>query len=451
MSNVFLSTRPPVTASDAEKLRSLWEAVPQSDVDLFEIHGYIRDIKPQKRTLLYTVELGGKPGAKVLQLDNPDTEPVGDLYKSINMASPLGGDNIQAEADPRELSRDRFSLNFNPIELDNGVLASVSAFCKIGVEAKLSCLKVMAKGDCFETNFGTGADENCAGFLVVEIPTVYEGGTLVLCKGDCKTTIDWSAKKEKQEALGLRWAFIPLGVKSQVQAITSGYRVTLNYKIFATGAVLYKFPKDRECFDVEELNLYKCLESLYHDSNFLLGGGRIALPCQYEYPTADMWRASALGKILKGSDHILWHASKKVGYEPAMRVVRKLSVEFDLSNTSWLEDVTFKAIRDQGSNRYPVDTFSSYNPKLGLVYLTSNSLRPPSSYSCMDEYSTAFQILGDEQDCASILEMDLIWAAAPKAWVKESSFVQDIGGEKGSIVHSYVAGVIILELPVYSD
>ncbi|KAG8919578.1 hypothetical protein FRC01_001219 [Tulasnella sp. 417] len=147
MSNIFLSTRPPITASDAEKLKSLWEAIPQSDIDMFEIHGYIRDTKPQKHKLMYTVEQGGKPGAKVLQLDDPDTESVGDLYKSISQASSPDGDDIQTEADPRELSRDRFTLNFNPIELDNGVLASISAFCKTGVEAKLPYLKVMAKGE----------------------------------------------------------------------------------------------------------------------------------------------------------------------------------------------------------------------------------------------------------------------------------------------------------------
>lgn len=82
----------------------------------------------------------------MLRLDDLDTESVGDLYKSINQASPVGSDTVRIEEDAKQLSRDRFSLNFNPLEINNGVLASVSAFCKTGVEAKLSCLRVMAKG-----------------------------------------------------------------------------------------------------------------------------------------------------------------------------------------------------------------------------------------------------------------------------------------------------------------
>ncbi|KAG9044472.1 hypothetical protein FS837_008090 [Tulasnella sp. UAMH 9824] len=228
MSTIFLSTRPPVTPSDAEKLKSLWEAVPQNDIDMFEIHGYIRDIRSQRQTLMYTFEQGGKRGAKVLQLDNLDTEPLGDLYKTINQGSAVEGDTIQTEPGPKELSRDRFSLNFNPLELGNGVLASISAFCKIGVEANLSCLKVITKDDCSEKTSDTEAREDYVGSLVAVVHTGCEGGKLVLFKGDHEKAICWGAKEETHETSSLRWAFIPLGVKSQFHAITSGYCLALN-------------------------------------------------------------------------------------------------------------------------------------------------------------------------------------------------------------------------------
>ncbi|KAG8895780.1 hypothetical protein FRC00_006926 [Tulasnella sp. 408] len=96
MSTIFLSTRPPVKAPDAEKLKTLWEAIPHNDIDMFEIHGCIREIGSQKLTLMYTVEHGGGLSAKVLRLDNLDTETLGDLYKTIDKASAVG-DNIQTE------------------------------------------------------------------------------------------------------------------------------------------------------------------------------------------------------------------------------------------------------------------------------------------------------------------------------------------------------------------
>lgn len=111
-----------------------------------------------------------------------------------------------------------------------------------------------------------------------------------------------------------------------------------------------------------------------------------------------------------------------------MRVVRKVSVDFDLSHTFWLEDVTFEAIKGQGLNCYPLDAFSSYNPNLGLVYLTSDSLRGPTSDTCIYEGSTAFEILGDGGNGRSILETDLIWAAAPTAWSKRAPSFRKLVG-----------------------
>lgn len=64
MSNLFLSIRPAVTPYEAEKLRSLPQIVQQSDVDMFEIHGYIHENTTQNQALIYTVDQGGNLGAK---------------------------------------------------------------------------------------------------------------------------------------------------------------------------------------------------------------------------------------------------------------------------------------------------------------------------------------------------------------------------------------------------
>ncbi|KAG8943209.1 hypothetical protein FRC04_003172 [Tulasnella sp. 424] len=453
MSNIFLSTRPPVTAYEAEKLRSLSKFVQQSDVDMFEIHGYISQSTAQNHTLIYTIDQGGKLGASVLPLGNMDTKSLSELYESIDRAAPVVGGGTRCEVNPRTLPRDRFSLNFNPLELENVVLPAISAFCKTGVEAKLYSLSVMTKGDCFGTTTSTDHEErrDYVGSLVIGIPTVIDGGELFLAKDDRKSTIKISAKAEEQEPPASFWAFIPLGVESRVQPIASGYRLTLNYKVFATGAVLYKGPTKQGWVDVKGLELYRHLEDLFQDEDFLWSGGYVAIPCQYEYPTLELksWSASDLGSILKGSDYLLWNASGAVGYSRSMAVARKLSVGFDLSDTFWIEDKTLKTIRASGSKVYPVDAFSSYNPNLGIAHPTSNSLRGPPSHTLLEKgWKTDFQILGEE--CDSMLEMQLIWAAAPTVWFKDGTVLQE-GESTCSIVQSYVSAVIVLEVPVSSD
>lgn len=159
-------------------------------------------------------------------------------------------------------------------------------------------------GDCFGTTASTNHEErrDYVGSLVIGIPTIIDGGELFLAKDDRKSTIKISAEAEVQEPPASFWAFIPLGVESRVQPITSGYRLTLNYKVFATGAVLYKGPTKQGWVDVRGLELYRHLEDLFQDEDFLWSGGYVAIPCQYEYPTLELksWSASDLGRILKG-------------------------------------------------------------------------------------------------------------------------------------------------------
>ncbi|KIO27872.1 hypothetical protein M407DRAFT_188158 [Tulasnella calospora MUT 4182] len=138
---------------------------------MFKIHGCNREIGSQKLTLMYTVEHGGGLSAKVLRLDNLDTETLGDLYKTIDKASAVGDTS----------KRSQITRSCHVIA---SVLASISAFCKIGVEANLHCLKVMAKDDYSEKTSDTEAEEDYAGSLVVGVATGCEGGKLVLFKGD---------------------------------------------------------------------------------------------------------------------------------------------------------------------------------------------------------------------------------------------------------------------------
>ncbi|KAG8943211.1 hypothetical protein FRC04_003174 [Tulasnella sp. 424] len=399
MSNLFLSIRPPVTPYEAQKLRSLPQIVQQSDVDMFEVHGYIHANTTQNQTLIYTVDQGGKLGAKVLRPGDTDTKSLGELYESIHQAAPIVGGGTRGEMDPRNLPRDHFSLNFDPLELDNGILSAVSAFCKTGAEAKLYCLSVMAKGGCFETtaNADHEARGDYVGSLTIGIPTIYDGGELLLAKDDRKTTIKTGAKAKKEKAPGSFWAFNPHWSRVSSSA------------------------------------------------DYLW----------YEYPTWDFEysRAGKLCSILRGSDYLLWHAAGAIDYRRTMTAARKLSVDFDLSDTFWIEGETLKSIRVNGEKVYPVDAFSSHNPDLGIVHLTSHQLKSPLSYAVLSK-GTGFELLGEE--CDAMFEMDLIWTAAPTVWYKDGTVLQDGEEEEEeeeetcSIVQSYVAAVIVLEIPVPS-
>ena len=140
--------------------------------------------------------------------------------------------------------------------------------------------------------------------LVVILPSVHEGGSLVLCQDGKEWIFDSS--KAVSTTPNAQAAFIASyrDVKHKVKEVTSGYLVTLTYNLYLkkAGKTSLALTSSSEQENTE-LELKEALDSLLKDSAFFPDGGIIGFGLSHKYPfVVESTNLLDIKEGLKGSD-----------------------------------------------------------------------------------------------------------------------------------------------------
>ncbi|KAG8913486.1 hypothetical protein FRC00_002310 [Tulasnella sp. 408] len=495
----LLSSRPPVTPHETGTLDKIVNALIGSET--FYLSGTLdlATLDVSNPTLFYSVSgpNGDIQAGRAISLCKPSTEVL-DLLHAEADPSPFGqGKELVHDESyrlARELGSVRFSLNFDPIAVDGGVLAAVSAFAaphveasnnadndtprphrrdpelvhkKTGVQAKLYKLNSYTTGGHFKKHQDTPKADNHIGTLLFGLPTPFSGGELILSgmsepeSESGNVTIDWSKLSPSSvPTLSLPWVFFYSDVEHEILPVASGHRLTVAYDVFTTDTVRYRIPGGPDKIETRSNKLFNALNDGMKDEQFLSQGGKLAFALTYQYPAKEMEVAKdvSFDAILKGNDYLLFHTFKTLLLTPEFRAVYPSEVlPFDY------QDDRIKELADSGGPTYPVDQYSSfrtqppssktnksryYSLRRDTGLLTAPSFMGINSM-CDDDDDSRIQSL---KECTGAsLDWDLIWVKRPTkaAWVKASTYLYY--GNQPETKYSYVAGVLVVDVPAFGE
>ncbi|KAH8917791.1 hypothetical protein BT69DRAFT_1186499, partial [Atractiella rhizophila] len=155
--------------------------------------------------------------------------------------SPHGGEDETVYDDSvgllREFKTPDFTLNFDPLYEETGVLQALNDFIispgdgeeDRKIYAKLYKANSYPTGGFFKPHRDTPKSDQHLGTIVVCLPSIFKGGELLVGEDDDMQTLRW----EEDCASGkVCWVFLYNDIQHEVKAVTSGYRLTIAYDVF---------------------------------------------------------------------------------------------------------------------------------------------------------------------------------------------------------------------------
>lgn len=115
----------------------------------------------------------------------------------------------------------------------------------------------------FKPHVDTPRSKHQVGTLVVCLPSVHEGGQLVLRHQGRENVFDWSGEKGQD---AIQWAAFYSDYEHEVLEVTSGHRLTLTYNLYATCHA------NTARVNLEGIELYKTLTKLIEEPSFCQEG-----------------------------------------------------------------------------------------------------------------------------------------------------------------------------------
>lgn len=238
----------------------------------------------------------------------------GDLQTLIDTCTQasfgLGGKDVLDPSYRSALKLDttQFASTFCPYQ--SGIISTIEReFVNFGenrgtdykkIRAELYKLNVYREGDFFKSHVDTPRGKSMFGTIVVCLPTVHEGGQLVLRHKGIETV--FSGKPD-----AVTWISFYSNVEHEVLPVVSGCRVTLTYCLYFDDAV--------SC-DVEVSHPWvDKITRVIEDRSFMPQGGLIAYGLEHEYPVEAGMRGNDLLTMLRGKDKLFATAIKKLGYD----------------------------------------------------------------------------------------------------------------------------------------
>ena len=264
----------------------------------------------------------------------------------------------------REILPGSFELNFNPLELSNGILSIIGEVFSIYAHAELYKINSYSSGGLFRPHQDTPRGENHIGTLVIALPSPFEGGQLILRHGSFEHVVDWSTPGRIDHPDGLHWVFFYSDIEHEVRPVTSGYRLTVSYNIYGSKLVPETMSfsqrtawdqrpasdeedsedqeEDEEPEEHQEYKaaiakvdpawklspIFSALLDAYRNRNFLPNGGRLAFGLDHEYGFAG--RHNPLRRFdwsLKGRDGALLATVKAMGLPYELKAVYEIHVD----------------------------------------------------------------------------------------------------------------------------
>ncbi|KAH0844910.1 oxidoreductase, 2OG-Fe(II) oxygenase family protein [Fonsecaea pedrosoi] len=205
-----------------------------------------------------------------------------------------------------KLDESDFCTNFNPYSL--GIIATAAQALapnnwrqtneNHGVRAELYKLNVYAApSGKFKAHVDTPRSKHQIGSLVVCLPSVHEGGQLVLRHQGREEVFDWSGEKGSNS---IQWAAFYSDCEHEVLEVTAGERVTLTYNLYVTCSA------NTALIDPEQVGLYHTLKTLLEQPSFCKNGLLLGYHCAHAYAHTSGDTIAALPATLKGVDKIVY-------------------------------------------------------------------------------------------------------------------------------------------------
>ncbi|KIW95400.1 uncharacterized protein Z519_03984 [Cladophialophora bantiana CBS 173.52] len=219
-----------------------------------------------------------------------------------------GGKDVMDETYRKagKLDESDFCTNFNPYALgiiDTAAQALAPNNCRQtnethGIRAELYKLNVYAApSGKFKSHVDTPRSKHQIGSLVVCLPSVHEGGQLVLRHQGREIVFDWSGKKASST---VQWAAFYSDCEHEVLEVTAGERVTLTYNLYATCSA------NTAWIDPEQVELHHSLRTLLAEPGFCKNGLTLGYHCAHAYAHTSGDTIPTLPATLKGVDKVVY-------------------------------------------------------------------------------------------------------------------------------------------------
>jgi hypothetical protein len=163
------------------------------------------------------------------------------------------------------------------------------------------------------------------GSLVIVLPTVHEGGALVLCHGGKEWTFDSAKELSEQSQPSIGYVAFYSDVEHEVTLVKSGYRVTLTYNLYfstndADDKLAVALPVN-SAVSANEAAFTAALSDLLADESVLPMGGTLGFGLRHEYPVNINTKLTTLNDRLKGSDAIVKRACNQLSLVTSLKVM----------------------------------------------------------------------------------------------------------------------------------
>lgn len=231
----------------------------------------------------------------------------------------------------RQLPADKFEVNLPDALLDN-IIGSIKEKLNIesDIEVKLYSLNMYGKDGFFKTHKDTPRSTNMIGSLILCLPSLFQGGALLVSKGKDKSYFfvdghsNWKLDRRgpvhsEANPLVVPWAALFSDVDHEITKVHKGLRVTLAYNICLKksqkedGKALEEVqprPLSIESTD-QSSGLLRIFQDLIADEGFMPEGHKIGFVCEHLYTNGMLFpgektSADALShytiRMLKGRD-----------------------------------------------------------------------------------------------------------------------------------------------------
>ncbi|TDL25167.1 hypothetical protein BD410DRAFT_837405 [Rickenella mellea] len=219
-----------------------------------------------------------------------------------------------------------FSLNMNP---ERSGLVEAVKLQLLGLDDQRDIrlepykLNVYGKGSFFKVHKDTPRGDKMFASLVIVLPTLHNGGALMLSHKDESTIFDSGKMLQSNSPGVVAYVAFFSDVDHEVREVTSGHRVTITYNLYfkSTGSATTP-PKDAD-EDPREVRLKAMLNSLLADANFLPQGGLLGFGLRYQYPLSrnGLPDLDKMCDVLKGSDATILRTCEELDLSTWLKIV----------------------------------------------------------------------------------------------------------------------------------
>ena len=142
------------------------------------------------------------------------------------------------------------------------------------------------------------------------LPTHFTGGTLVTHRGGQKLEFDWSSTPEGPLS-EICWAAFFCDVEHEILPVTSGYRLTLTYNLYACKEMPNSISAGSQ--------FHNCLQKAVTTPHFMRKGGCLGFDCEHAYAFSMLNEKEQLPHVLKGADYMVFSAARSLQLRVAVK------------------------------------------------------------------------------------------------------------------------------------